>query len=182
MNTGRKRRHNPNVLAALAPHLLNKPLDYILADHHRQRELFALCDDLAAGERLELKLAGRIASFLENEMALHMKDEMEDLLPMVRGCPSIDESAIRVINLLAGENAADEALTSALAKDINAAICAGQSELSDELRNALIAYSDRQRRHLALENAVVIPLAQRLLSKSDQADLTRRMTARRTDA
>lgn len=166
-------------LGKLAPQLLKTPLDYILADHHRQRELFSLCDAMAEDASFDIGLADIIATFLETEMELHVIDEEEDLFPMLRRRLLPDDDAERIMGLLSGEHAADEALASEISKALRECIRTQCATIESQLRNALLTFADRQRRHLAVENAIILPLAATRLSKRDTADLGRRMAVRR---
>ncbi|MGI9478354.1 MAG: hemerythrin domain-containing protein [Hyphomicrobiaceae bacterium] len=175
----RKRTRSTTALGKLAPQLIKTPLDYILADHHRQRELFSLCDAMAEAETFDAELADIIATFLETEMELHVIDEEEDLFPMLRRRLQPDDDAERIMGLLSGEHAADEALGNEICQALRDGIRTKCTTIEAHLRNALLTFADRQRRHLAVENAIVLPLAATRLSKRDLADLGRRMAVRR---
>ncbi|MFY0614191.1 MAG: hemerythrin domain-containing protein [Hyphomicrobiaceae bacterium] len=174
-----KRTRATAALGRLAPQLIKTPLEYILADHHRQRELFSLCDAMAEAEAFDADLADTIATFLETEMELHVIDEEEDLFPMLRRRLLPDDDAERLMGLLSGEHAADEALAGEIGRGLREGITANCATIALELRNALLTFADRQRRHLAVENAIVLPLAASRLSQRDIADLGRRMAVRR---
>lgn len=174
-----KRKHSADALGRIAPKLLRTPLAYILADHHRQRELFAMCEELAQQDALDLDLAQAIATFLQTEMVLHVIDEEEDLFPMLRRRLLPDDDVERILGLLSGEHAADDALAAEIALALKRGIETRSTTIEPALRNALLTFADRQRRHLAVENAIVIPLAETRLSDKDTADLGRRMAVRR---
>lgn len=175
----RTRKRQDDVLGKLPTQLLRTPLDYILADHHRQRELFSLCEELAEADAFDPKLAGTVAGFLETEMELHVIDEEEDLFPMLRRRLLPEDDIERIIGLLSGEHAADEALAREIVKALRAGISIDCGTIATALRNALLTFADRQRRHLAVENAIVLPLAATRLSEKDTIDLGRRMAVRR---
>jgi hemerythrin-like domain-containing protein len=167
------------VLGKLPSRLLKTPLDYILADHHRQRELFSMCDELAEAETFDPKLADAIAGFLETEMELHVIDEEEDLFPILRRRLLPEDDVERIIGLLSGEHAADEALAGEIIAALRQGLRTDGAIVEPALRNALLTFADRQRRHLAVENAIIIPLAVKRLSKKDTAELGGRMAVRR---
>jgi hemerythrin-like domain-containing protein len=174
-----KRKRSVNALGKLASQLLRTPLTYILADHHRQRELFGMCEELAEADNFDPDLAQIIATFLEGEMELHVIDEEEDLFPMLRRRLLPEDDIERIMGLLSGEHAADQALAVEIVAALKRGIGTKSTTLETELRNALLTFADRQRRHLAVENAIVIPLAAIRLSKKDTTDLGRRMAVRR---
>ena len=173
------RKRKANVLGKLPLQLLRAPLDYIVADHHRQRELFSMCDEFAEADDFDAKLADTIATFLETEMELHVIDEEEDLFPILRRRLLPEDDVERILGLLSGEHAADEALAGEIITAMREGIGASCATVATALRNALLTFADRQRRHLAVENAIVIPLAATRLSKKDIIDLGRRMAVRR---
>jgi hemerythrin-like domain-containing protein len=174
-----KQTRSHKSLGKLAPQLLRNPLDYILADHHRQRELFAMCDEFAENENFDPRLAEIIATFLETEMELHVIDEEEDLFPMLRRRLLPIDDVDRIMGLLSGEHAADEVLAGEIIRALRQGIETKNPTIEAELRNALLTFADRQRRHLAVENAIVLPLAANRLSAKDITDLGRRMAVRR---
>jgi len=173
------RKRKAHVLGKLPSQLLRTPLDYILADHHRQRELFSMCDELAEADAFDPQLADTIATFLETEMELHVIDEEEDLFPMLRRRILPEDDVERIIGLLSGEHAADEALAGEIVASLREGMRTDRITVEPALRNALLTFADRQRRHLAVENAIVIPLAAIRLSKKDTINLGHRMAVRR---
>ncbi len=175
----RTKRSALDVLGKLPPQLLKTPLEYILADHHRQRELFSMCDELALSDAFDAELADLIATFIETEMELHVIDEEEDLFPMLRRRLLPEDDVERIIGLLSGEHAADEALAGRIVALIRKSPRTSGAPVEPALCNALLTFADRQRRHLAVENAIVIPLATTRLSPKDLTDLGRRMAVRR---
>ena len=163
--------------------LLSSPLDFFFAEHFRQRKLCNLIDDLALAETLDLRLAEVVIAFLQHDMVLHVQDEEQDLFPLVQQrCPPEDEIG-RVISALAAEHSGDrhlsEIVIAGLQKALRDAIPIAEQA---GLREAMIEFARNERRHLALENSVVLPLARLRLTAADLAALTARMTARREAA
>lgn len=159
--------------------LLSRPLDYIQAEHLRHRELCRAAEELADSEPFDALLARAILKFLEADMTLHVSDEEEDLFPVLRRRLTPDDDADRILGLLSGEHAADEALSREIVSDLRRAIEEEVAVIPDVLRNTLMAFADRQWRHLTVENAIVLPLARERLSKSDLDRVAGRMAARR---
>lgn len=177
--TDQQKIRGPGVLGRLSPQLLKTPLAYILADHRRQRALFDLCDDLADALAYEPTIAKEVADFIADAMSLHVQDEEEDLFPLLRR-RALDEDKIEpTIGLLRGDHAADQTFASQIERDLRTCVARNCETLEQPLRNALRTFADRQRRHLAIENAIVLPLAQRRLTASDLECLGNRMAARR---
>jgi len=159
--------------------LLSRPLDYIQAEHLRHRELCRAVEELAELDPFDATLAQAIVEFLESEMTLHVVDEEEDLFPVLRRRLKPDDDADRILGLLSGEHAADEALSREIVSGLRRAVGNKVKSIPDVLRNTLLAFADRQWRHLTVENAILLPLARGRLSKSDLDHVAGRMAARR---
>lgn len=159
--------------------LLTRPLDYIQAEHQRHRELCLAAEQLAEGETLNVSLAQAILAFLETDMTLHVMDEEEDLFPILRRRLKPGDDVAQVIGLLSGEHAADKILGDEIIESLKQALAGDQRCMPDALRNALLAFADRQRRHVTVENAIMLPLARLRLSKRDLELVASRMAARR---
>lgn len=160
--------------------LLGDPLDFFFAEHFRQRKLCNLIEEMALADSLDPLLAKEVLVFLRDDMAMHVLDEEEDLFPLMRErCPPEDEIE-RVLSALSAEHAGDrhlaqlvtEGLETALRESLPVAVQPG-------LREAMIDFARNERRHLALENSVVLPLARRRLSVDDLARLSARLLRRR---
>lgn len=172
-------RHHPQIEPASAA-LLSDPLDFFFAEHFRQRKLCNLMEELALGETLDRMLAVEVLDFLRRDMALHVLDEEEDLFPLMRErCPPEDEIE-QVLSALTAEHAGDRHLADIVTEGLQAALAEGQSPADRAgLREAMIDFARNERRHLALENSVVLPLARLRLSPEDLIRLSARLLRRR---
>lgn len=160
--------------------MLSTPLDFIQSEHLRHRELCRAVEELAESVTgLDADLGRAVAEFLETEMVLHVIDEEEDLFPLLRRRLKPADEADRIVGLLSGEHAADEVLAGEIIAGLRAVMATGAGAPGKALRNALLTFADRQRRHLTVENAIILPLAAARLSKRDLSQLARRMAARR---
>jgi iron-sulfur cluster repair protein YtfE (RIC family) len=166
-------------LEPLPARLLTRPLDFIVADHHRHRVLCHLCDKLADAEAFDPRLAGAVADHIEKELADHVADEEQDLFPLLKRRAKREDEIGPVLERLAGDHAEDERLAAKIVKGLRRRIADPDQPVSDALRGTLRAFASCERRHLAIENAIVIPLAKVRLSARDQAGLAERMAARR---
>ena len=179
MATSKRRRSASNPFGKNTVGPQADPLGFIVAEHHRHRELCQAAEEVAAAVRLDKPLAKSIADFLVDDMTLHVIDEEEDLFPLLRRRAKPGDGIERIIGLLSGEHAADESLARMVVDGLRQALAMESDSLPEELRNALLTFADRERRHLTVENAIVLPLAGRRLSKKDLTELGRRMAARR---
>ena len=163
--------------------LLSDPLDFFFAEHFRQRKLCNLIEDLALAEVLDSRLAAEVIDFLDHDMALHVQDEEQDLFPLVQQRCAPEDEIGRVISSLSAEHAEDRHLSGIVIAGLRTALrdavpVAAQSGL----REAMIDFARNERRHLALENSVVLPLARLRLTDADLVELSARMVARRDAA
>ena len=163
--------------------LLSDPLDFFFAEHFRQRTLCNFIEELALGETLNRELTVEVLEFLRRDMALHVQDEEEDLFPLMRlRCPPEDEIE-RVLSALSAEHAGDRHLGDIVRAGLATALAEGRAPgVYPELREAMIDFAGNERRHLALENSVVLPLAHLRLTAEDLAQLSARLLHRRRAA
>ncbi|CAO4139102.1 hemerythrin domain-containing protein [Methylorubrum aminovorans] len=158
--------------------LLADPLEYLLVDHLRMRDLCAVAERIAEGDGAETSLAHALAHHLVGDLAVHGLDDEEDLYPLVRRRAWPEDRVEDVLGALASDQALGERLFGELAEDLTAMAAAGSAPDVD-LRRSLRDFAVRLRRRIAVENALVMPLAEARLTKADLAGLARRMAARR---
>lgn len=175
------RRHALDALR-IAPEasLLLAPLDYIFADHLRQRMLCKLLDEMAAEPECDGEAAAAAVDFLTGDFGTHIVDEEQDLFPLLRRRAEPDDGIDRVLGELSDEHRADaidaEAIV-ALFSEVAAET--GRRPIEAASRDLLRRFSKSERRHLVCENAIVLPLARLRLTRDDLRNLGRRMAARR---
>lgn len=171
--------YNKQNIEPLPISLLRRPLEYILADHLRQRVLCHLCDRIATAETLDVDLTVEVVGYLERDMAVHVIDEEQDFFPLLRRRAEPEDEIEPALGLLSGEHAADQILADKILEGLTAALNQPAEGIADAVRDALTTFSENQRRHLSLENATVMPLAKHRLTEMDLANLSTRMAARR---
>ena len=159
--------------------LLRAPLDYLLADHLRQRVLCVLCEQIADASRLNPETVGEVLAYITRDMALHVIDEEEDFFPMLRRRSAPDDDIETVLEQLSGQHAEDEALANRIVAGLEAATQTPDQPVPDDLAEDLRAFARSERAHLALENATIMPLARLRLTRKDISELAARMAARR---
>lgn len=160
-------------------HMLENVLDFIAEDHLREREICAELDRIATSDDILIADVERSLSFLREELPLHLADEEEDLFPLMRlRCPPEDEIDKALRRLLADHRHADEQtggivaiLTRLWGDEAHRLTAAEQGELID--------YAAHARRHLILENAIILPLARVRLTSDDLETLRQGMVRRR---
>lgn len=177
MNAARK---SPSQIEPASVALLSDPLDFFFAEHFRQRKLCNLIEQMALADRLDSLLAAEVLAFLQHDTVLHVLDEEQDLFPLMRKrCPPEDEIE-RVLSALTAEHAGDRHLAAIVIEGLQTALRDAQAIAAQPgLREAMVDFARNERRHLALENSVVLPLARLRLTPDDLAQLSARLLRRR---
>jgi hypothetical protein len=169
-------------IAALRPPrfaLLEEPLEYILADHFRQRSLCAALQRFAAAGFALRAEADAVVGFMEMDLHLHHEDEEKDLFPRLRrrALPE-DDLGVALARL-----SDDHRRGLQMASDIVAALAASPAEsrqrLTPQACDLMRAYAASEHRHLAVENAVVLTIARIRLTRGDLKAMSRAMKSRR---
>jgi len=159
---------------------LRSPLDYIFADHFRQRVLCGVLDECAEARQVGRTLMAAALAFLKSDFGLHVIDEEEDLFPLLRRRAAPEDRIEDVLGELSQEHAADKRDAGDIIKGLEAALAMdGTEQVSDGFRALLQRFAANERRHLIVENAIVMPLARARLTGDDLRHLGRRMAARR---
>jgi len=172
------RKLDAKALDRLDPALLARPLAYILADHHRQRGLCSALEALSEQSPPDRALTAQVLGHLETEMAWHRADEEEDLFPLLRA-RARDEDIERVLALLTREHRQDEIDTRIIGEGLVEVRERGDAGLDLDLCERIRLFVRRQRRHLAVENAIVMPLAEARLGAADLRLIAGNMARRR---
>lgn len=137
-----------------------QPIDFMLDEHMRQLALCGLLNDMALAGRLDTDAI----DFLNADFGLHELDEEEDLFPLLRQ------------RLPADEHDRDRDVAHAVVEGLQKA---SKEQAPESLVAMLQEFAASERRHMIVENAIVIPLARASLTADDLATLGRIMAARR---
>ncbi len=161
-----------------SPSLLANPLDFISEDHLRERQVCAGIDGLTMADTLDRQAATSVLRFLNEELTVHLRDEAEDLFPLLaRRCT--EEDAIEgAIDRIRAEQ--DEAMR--LLPQVRAMLAScldTGAGLSAEDRAVLSRFAGHVRRHLVAENAILLPIARARLTRADLRTLSKHMRSRR---
>ncbi|MGB8274277.1 MAG: hemerythrin domain-containing protein [Alphaproteobacteria bacterium] len=173
-------RKDPSLLDRIPDNLLREPIDFLYAEHYRQLVVCDLIDDLAlAGNRSkDSHTAGAVLDYLEHDLCHHIADEEEDLFPALRRLDP-NEGIAAVLDLLSQEHAAEQIRGSAVIGALRLSPALEGASMDSSEAQILFAFAEGQRRHLAWENGIVLPLARRMLSREDLQRIGRRMARRR---
>ena len=155
-------------------------LDFILYEHLRHREMCEALDALAEAPEIDIADAARMGEFIRVELAMHVLDEEEDFFPLLRRRCEPEDKIEEALDRFGHEHHADLELCERVLIILQTAVSENTppSQITGA-RATLRAFAQGQRRHMMLENAVLIPLARRRFGKEDIAALGERLAARR---
>lgn len=171
------------ILAATSaprPALATQPLEWFLAEHFRHRQFCGVMAELAAARIFDPEPIRAVVSFLRHELGRHLADEESELFPLLRARAMPEDEIGEVLDRLGAEHKADLAHAHALRAHL-------ERRLEDRMPTgcdpatalSLDAFASQELRHLALENAVVLPLARLRFEQTDLKALGRRLAAAR---
>jgi hemerythrin-like domain-containing protein len=159
--------------------LLLEPIEYVFADHFRQRSLCVIIERISEQSDVDREMVQSAFDFLVNDFGVHVIDEEEDLFPLLRRRALPEDAIEDILGQLSQEHALDqidgEHVVGVLRK-----LLEGKKEACDKTDQDLFKrFACNEKRHLICENAIVLPLARVRLTNEDMRNLGRRMAARR---
>lgn len=158
--------------------LLEDPLDFIREDHMNMRVICGTMEKLSRSPAPDPAEIARLRHFLRHEIQPLIRDEDEELraLLLIR-CPVEDEIE-PTLERLKAEHDTLGAMCPGL-EAVLESLLAGNRPATEGEATLLRDFADRLRRHLIVENAIVLPIARARLTEDDLAQLRRAMTGRR---
>lgn len=165
-------------LQPLPDALLADPLAYISAEHSRHRLVCSALGRFASALAIEKDIVGKIVVFLLEDLPIHYRDEDEDLFPLLRLRGKAADNLGPILSRLAEEHQASLRSSATIAKLLARRLDAND-RVSRRVADLMLAYASEERRHLAIENGIVMVIARKRLNGSDLAALSRGMRARR---
>lgn len=153
------------------------PIEAMTEEHFNQRQLCADMEILAATRQPRPELARRILANLCRDLPAHFEDEEQGLFPRLRARARPEDELEKTLIRLAREHEVAAAEFVAL---VPALVCMADGSLpASEDRHALDHLAASNRRHLIVENAILLPLARLRLTDQDKAALMVEICARR---
>lgn len=153
------------------------PIEALYEDHFHQRQLCADMELLAATTMPRPDLAKHVLIILCRELPTHFKQEELGLFPRLRARAQPDDNLPPTLARLAREHVVAEQAFSLL---VPALACMADGALpAPEDREALRRLAAFERRHLIVENAIVLPLARLRLTDDDKRGLMSEICANR---
>lgn len=154
------------------------PLDLLAANHWRRREASRLLAETAAAKRPDRGSLRRLRDWLRDELPAHVADEEEDLFPLLRARAAPEDEIGPTLEALSRDRHAAETGIAAALEAIER-LLAAPDRLAPEERARLADLAETERRHLIVENAIILPLARVRLMPEDLEGMGRRMLERR---
>lgn len=177
------RRTDVELLGARPPRsLLCRPLDFIRTDHDRQRAVGAALRRFAESGRADTAAAQAVARFVSEDVPMHHADETEDLFPALRRRCIAADGIEGTLSALDDEHAALDGVLARLVAILSAPADGGFVAIPDPAAHFLRAFAATLHHHLAVENAIVLPIAKVRLHGEDLSDISARMAGRRRAA
>jgi len=149
------------------------PIGLIAEEHALQRELCDLLEAIAdrLPHRFDTALAVIAVSILEGSIPRHIRLEEEALFPVLRDRVALDHPLHAALACLEEEHERDAAMLVELTDGLKTAAQQGAVGNPDMLGYMLRGYFDSQRRHIAWEDRVVLPVARQVLTAGDLSGL-----------
>ena len=173
--------HRSPAQIAVSPDVLQSdPIAWFFAEHQRHRQFCDLMQRASLASEFDEGVIRWLLDFVIHELGLHVLDEENDLFPLMRTRAQPEDNIDRLLGRLADEHAKD--LDRAATVHHHLETCLRQQApigRNNVRRRALEAFAAQERGHLALENAVVLPLARLRLTERDLLDLSNRLAIRR---
>ena len=146
----------PWALDPIKPELMDEPIEYFFAEHHRQRQAADILILVANGEN-DKRGVERLIKFLEQDYARHVGDEEVGFFPILRQQCIPEDNIESLIKRLCDEHKNEESI----GNDVLTVLREVQSDvaLSAEKKRKLRVFAEHTRQHLAVENAVLLPIA-----------------------
>jgi hemerythrin-like domain-containing protein len=159
--------------------LLDEPLNYIFADHFRQRTVCQILRRFADQKRATRAEADSVAAFFKEDLAAHYRDEEEDLFPLVRRRALPADDLGPVLACLGEDTRRSEDMIGEIVAALTGKPADDPVVLDKASCELMQIYATAEHRHLAIENGVVLAIARVRLKRSDLEKMSANMKARR---
>ncbi len=167
---------NPWDIEPPSPELIDSPIEFLFVEHNRQRQAANILHLVADGEVDEAGVK-KLIDFLDTDFAVHVADEELCFFPLLlQHCPP-EDNIDKLIGRLADEHKKDEATVTSMTAVLND-VMAGK-KLNDKAIRTVRGFAEHILQHLALENAVLLPIARARLNEQALHALSEMMKERR---
>ncbi len=162
--------------------LLLEPLEYIFADHCRQKDLCRALKVLVKQSEtsdVATDTATTILQCLQHDLALHIADEEHDLFPRLRKRAKPADKIDDTLRLLGTEHERDRGLVEIVTVGLKQIAHGKPIGNAAGFRTAAEMLAEIHLSHLNWENTVVLELARLRLNDADRREMAQSMAARR---
>jgi len=156
--------------------LIESPIDFLFAEHHRQRQAADILQQIAGGE-FDKTGVKKLINFLEADFAIHVADEENGFFPLLEKHCLPEDKIHDLIARLAEEHKKDKTAVMGVIVFLQE-LLAGAT-LKPKARAAIGNFSEHVLQHLAIENAVLLPIARARLDSEALCVLSNMMKERR---
>ncbi len=161
--------------------LRRSPVDLIEHEHLIQAQichsLERIADDLP--DNVDRELCRKVIDSLQFEMPIHHRDEELGLFPLIERRALPEDNIHDILARLALEHATDESFAGELLESLEGLSEGKRLKNPDMVGYMLRSFFESYRRHIAWENAIVLPLARARLTQEDLAELSKAMASHR---
>jgi len=157
---------------------LQAPLRAMTAQLVQEREICVMIETIASSDGRAPTDIGRVLDFLRHDLPLQLQDEAQSLLPMLRKRCKPDDDIDKAIARLTADLEHAKAKTPQVIAVLEG-LLTSPKPADDDARLVLADFAAQARRHLALENAVAMPLARLRLTRKDRTEMGEAMAQRR---
>lgn len=156
------------------------PIEFMLAEHLNHRRMCKALERLAAMSDFDPAPITAMVDYIRFDLTLHVIDEEEDFFPLLRERCEPDDDIEAILKRLSADHETDKSLSAQVRDMLNACLILRKPpRVIEGAVAAITAFAANERQHLALENAIVIPIARRRLTEEDLRTLSRRLLERR---
>lgn len=148
--------YDPWKIESMPAGMIDSPLDFIFAEHHRQRQAALMLNLIADGGFDDAGIR-RLVGFLKTDFALHVADEELGFFPLLRA-KSLPEDNIETLTArFSQEHKDDESIGDEVVRLLED-LLSGRP-LGVSAAQKIRVFAEHVREHLAVENAVLLPIA-----------------------
>lgn len=160
--------------------LPNNPIEWFLAEHQRHRQFCALMRHSSVATVFDEKLVTWLLDFVVHELAQHLSDEEQDFFPLLRARALPEDDVEEILGRLSAEHVEGQDYARSVRRHLEGCLRSRTPVGGSAARRRLLeGFTAQELRHLALENAVVLPLARQRLTPEDLRVLGQKLAARR---
>ena len=163
----------------LAAALLDRPLEFIHADHLRHRAICAAMRRFAEQGMASRADADRIVAYLAHDRRLHHEDEDLDLFPALRRRAQVADDLGALLTGLSEDHRHADPMSQAIVDALAAHPDEDPIHIGSQTAELFQDYAAREHRHLAIENGVVLAIARIRLTRADLKTVSHNMKIRR---